>query len=144
MKDWKKKIVEKTSKPSCNKKLFDEVLEKSSDDSDDNTNTDLDSITFGDFVLVKYVTVKSTKFFVGCVEDFDHLNYEISFLKKKTGGTFVYPEVDDVDQIPHSDIELLLPKPKVTGNTKRSKGVLVFPKVSFENYNMGWENVLLE
>jgi len=25
--------------------------------SDDNTNTDLDGITFGDFVLVKYVTV---------------------------------------------------------------------------------------
>jgi len=68
-----------------------------------------------------------------CVEDFDHLNYEISFLKNKTGGTFVYPEVDNVDQITHSDIELLLPKPKVTDNTKRSKGVLVFPKVSFEN-----------
>ncbi|KAE9543639.1 hypothetical protein AGLY_002035, partial [Aphis glycines] len=131
----RKKGNEKTSKPSCNKKSFDEVLEKSSDDSDDNTNTDLDGISFSDFVLVKYITVKSTTFFVGCVKDFDDINYEISFFKKKTGGTFVYPELDDVDQIPHSDIELLLPK--VTGNTKRSKGVLVFPKISFENYNMG-------
>jgi len=97
----------------------------------------LGGITYGDFVLVKYDTVKSTTFFVGCVEDFDHQNYVVSFLKKKTGGTFVYPDEDDMDQIPHSDIELFLPKPKVSGNTKRSEGILIFPKVSFENYNMG-------
>jgi len=97
----------------------------------------LGGITYGDFVLVKYDTVKSTTFFFGCVDDFYHQNYEISFLKKKTGSTFVYPDEDDIDQIPHSDIELLLPKPKVSGNTKRSEGVLVFPNVSFENYNMG-------
>lgn len=59
--------------------------------------------------------------------------------KKKIGGTFVYPEEADMDQIPHSDIELLLPKSKVSDNTKRSEIVLVFPTVSFEKYNMGWE-----
>lgn len=80
----KKNVIKKLSKPTkpnCKKKLFDKVSEKPSDDSDDNSKTDLDGITYGDFVLVKYDTVKSTTFFVGCVEYFDHQNYVVSFLK---------------------------------------------------------------
>lgn len=95
-------------------------------------------ITFGDFVLVKYDREKkSDVFFVGCVENYDENSYEISFLKKKPGNNFIYPDTVDVDTVPSTNIEMLLPKPKVTGQTKRSLNFLTFPNICFEKYNMG-------
>lgn len=94
-------------------------------------------ITFGDFVLVKYNGPKSVKYFVGRVEDIDQNHYEISFLKRSIGNTFTYPEVLEVDKVTTIDVEMMLPKPKASGSTKRSCSVLIFPNVSFGKYNMG-------
>lgn len=58
---------------SIKRKLIDVFSEKSDEDLEDNT------ITYGDFVLVKYNNGKSSKFFVGCVDDYDHHSYEVSF-----------------------------------------------------------------
>lgn len=40
---------------------------------------------------------------------------------------FVYLEEANFDQMSHSNIKLLLQNLQVSGNTKMSKGVLVFP-----------------
>lgn len=59
------------------------------------------------------------------------------FLKRTLGDTFIYPDIQDTDNVAKADIEMVLPKPTATGNTERSCSVLTFPKISFGKYNMG-------
>lgn len=51
----------------------------------------------------------------------------------------MYPEVSDIDNVPKTDIEMMLPKPKAYRNTytKISCLILIFFNISFVRYNIG-------
>lgn len=94
-------------------------------------------IIIGDFVLVKYKGKKFFQYFVGCVESINGNDFEVSFLKRNIGNTFYYPSQQEVDTIPKTDIEKILPKPKPAGNSERCTFLLIFQGVDFTNYKMG-------
>lgn len=108
------------------------LLNDNSDDEDLNC-----PVYFGDFVLVKYEGKKFYKYFVGCVEDINNDDITVSFLKRKIGDTFYYPAEQEIDNIPQSFIEKILPKPKPVGGSERSAFLLKFESIDFTKYKMG-------
>lgn len=108
------------------------LLNDNSDDEDLNC-----PVYFGDFVLVKYEGKKFYKYFVGYVEDINNDDITVSFLKRKIGDTFYYPAEQEIDNIPQSFIEKILPKPKPVGGSERSAFLLKFESIDFTKYKIG-------
>ena len=91
----------------------------------------LDNITEGDFILDTYATKKSKKYFVGQVLDKDDSddNVEVKFLTRKPQKDthrFVFPDKEDIDNIPIEDIAMILPQPTTVGGTKRASKQYIF------------------
>lgn len=91
----------------------------------------LKSIAVGNYVLVKYATKKSVKYYVGRIEDinngFEGESFVIAYLKKTTGQRFIFPDIKHTDAVPEEDIVMTLPQPLSTGGTSRAAKLLSFP-----------------
>ena len=91
----------------------------------------MQNITKGDFVLVAYATKKTRRYFVGVVldKDVEDDTVEVKYLTrlpKKISIRFVYPEHDDIDNVPLADIIMILPAPSQAGGTQRASKQYIF------------------
>ncbi|CAK1588378.1 unnamed protein product [Parnassius mnemosyne] len=73
----------------------------------------------GDWVLVKFLSKKSVKHYVGQIininDDIPVIKYVRKTQTKQRGLLFVYPNVDDICELKHvADIVSVLPKPTIT------------------------------
>lgn len=110
----------------CNTLLF-----QHNSDNEENVNTTfgLNDIQFfeeslfklnkHDWVLVKFMTKKSVKYYVGQVIEMCHEIPMIKYLRKtqtkQKGQLFVYPNVDDICELKHvEDIVSVLPQPTIS------------------------------
>nr|CAD7398994.1 unnamed protein product [Timema poppensis] len=70
-----------------------------------------------------------------CAPSVSGSDVEINFLRKyvKNEGKFVFPPVPDLASVPLEDIEMILPKPSFSGNTKRLQSFYKF-EIDFRNF----------
>lgn len=88
------------------------------------------------FVLVRFATTKTIKYFVGQIKEvLPDEEYKVSFLRKYREKKFVFPNVDDVSVIQRADIVLHLPEPKNTGGTLRTARCFFFD-IDLDPYNI--------
>ncbi|XP_041348823.1 uncharacterized protein LOC121368245 isoform X1 [Gigantopelta aegis] len=83
-----------------------------------------DSISVGDYVLVKFATKRSVLHYVGLItKDEAGGEYEVKFLKSstKSGKQFRWSEPEDVSLVNSEDIVKKLPPPSTVGGTARAK-----------------------
>lgn len=67
-----------------------------------------------DFVIVRLISKKCSKYFVGLVLNIDkHLNFTVKFLKKIHENKFVFPEKDDISIIDLDEIVSILNLPNL-------------------------------
>ncbi|XP_074033075.1 uncharacterized protein [Leptinotarsa decemlineata] len=92
------------------------------------------NIKVGDFLLVKYCTKKTQKYYEGEVEEIVDGKYFMNFLRK-TGTGFTLPQVPDKDLIELEQVELKLPKPRTSETTARSSSIKRF-QVDYRAYNV--------
>lgn len=103
-------------------------------DSIINPESGMPNIKIGDFLLVKYCTKKTQKYYIGEVEEMVDGKYLINFFRKKGTG-FILPQVPYKDLIEFEQVELKLPKPKSSETTARSSSIKRF-QVDFRAYNV--------
>lgn len=96
----------------------------------------LDDIKVNGFVLVRFATKKTLKYYIGQVTEIHPQDdeYIVSFLRYQH-KKFVFPLVPDISTIMKSDIEMRLPEPTNTGGTARMNNSFVFP-IDLNNYNL--------
>lgn len=83
-----------------------------------------------DFVLVCFNTKKTTKYYVGLVQEVvDNDQFLVKYMRKKKEKIFVFPQVDDISLVSHEDIAAVLEKPDIT-----SRGIYTF-NYNFDAYN---------
>jgi len=69
-------------------------------------------VTFANWVLVQFAGKKSSKYIVGqIVEDTDLVDVKVKFLKKSR-QVFLWPNVEDISDIPRKDIVRKLAEPQ--------------------------------
>lgn len=144
-----KKKLEISGSKQQKKKPIEELLDSTSEsesetvelaDSDeadvfnDSSDTDADNVTPNSFVLVKFATKKSIKYFVGQVTAVDTDEFIVNFLRK-VGKKFVFPNVKDEATVLIDDIVRVLPQPINTGGTNRLQNSFKFP-IDFTCYNI--------
>ncbi|KAK4887300.1 hypothetical protein RN001_003571, partial [Aquatica leii] len=96
---------------------------------------DLSDISAQSFVLVKFPTKKTCKYYVGKVlKKISNQEYEINFLRKQ-GNAFVFPTVEDANIVLLKDIELRLPDPNLSGGTARTRTTYRFA-IDLSLYNV--------
>lgn len=105
-------------------------------DFDDEEFEDPNSIEVHDFVLVRFATKKTLKFFVGQIIEITECECLINFLKITENQTFVFPQIKDESYMPKDDIIFKLPTPNNKGGTVRAASIYKF-NVSFGGYNIG-------
>lgn len=68
-------------------------------------------ITVGSHVLVKFLTYKSQKHYIGeVIKIYDH-SYTVKFLRNKGNGRFAFPITEDISVVFKNDIEEILQNP---------------------------------
>jgi len=78
-----------------------------------------DDLKPNDFVLVKFPSKKSLKYYIGEVlRRSETGEFVIKFLRRNE-TSFIYPDQDDIGEYPFTDIELKLAHPILTGGTAR-------------------------
>lgn len=145
--------IEKKKSKSHIRKVFDEETSESEienycEESDDSLmevesedgkdfGLDLTNIQKGDFVLIKFATKKTLKFFVGQIEkELEESEFLVNFLKMTPRQDFVFPDQKDESHISANDIMRKLPAPVKKIGTARSSSFFRF-SVNFHGYNMG-------
>lgn len=103
----------------------------SEDEASDNQLTPIkikpENLKEGDFVLIKFEKKKSIKHYVGKILlKYDSSEYQVSYLRKKPSGSFVFPDVKDEASVNITDIILQLPMPTVTNGTNRTASLFYF------------------
>lgn len=94
--------------------------------NDSNKPKEITEINVNSFVLVKFTTKKTIKYYVGkVIRLLDDGEYEIRFLRRH-GKQFVFPDVEDVSSVLLEDIELHLPDPYLAGGTARASNTFTF------------------
>jgi hypothetical protein len=97
---------------------------------------DDETVSVGDFVLVRFSTKKKVLYFVGHVQELlDCDEYLVKFLRRRKNYGFCYPAVDDISSIPRKEIIAKLPKPQEIKGTARQASYIKF-SVSFSNYDV--------
>jgi hypothetical protein len=97
---------------------------------------DDETVSVGDFVLVRFSTKKKVLYFVGHVQELlDCDEYLVKFLRRRKNYCFCYPAVDDISSIPRKEIIAKLPKPHEIKGTARQASYIKF-SVSFSNYDV--------
>ncbi|KAK4886484.1 hypothetical protein RN001_002755 [Aquatica leii] len=98
---------------------------------------DLSDISAQSFVLVKFPTKKTCKYYVGKVlKKISNQEYKINFLRKQ-GNAFVFPIVEDASIVLVKDIELHLPDPNLSGGTARTSTTYRFA-IDMSLYNVNY------
>ncbi|KAK5648397.1 hypothetical protein RI129_003289 [Pyrocoelia pectoralis] len=111
-------------------------MEVETEDSED-CSWDLTNIQKGEFVLLKFATKKTLKFFVGQIEEEPSgSEFLVNFLKMTPRQEFVFPHQKDNSHISADDIVRKLPAPETKMGTARSSSFFKF-SVNFHGYNMG-------
>ena len=100
-------------------------------------NPPIAALKSGDFVLVKFILKRETRYYVGKIEsvDEDASTVDVNFLRQKLSYNklmFVFPEVEDAGEVLISDILSLLPEPTQVG-TKRSGTIFSFNCAKLDN-----------
>lgn len=116
--------------------------EKICNDSTDDSITEEnevpnESLSEGNFVLVKFPTKKSIRFYVAKIEKIENLDYYVTYLTKGLGWTFTYPEKKDDDVKEREDIVMKLPKPEISGGTERASKKFKF-NVDLTDFSVYW------
>lgn len=70
-----------------------------------------DKLEVEDYVLVKFLSGKNSKYYVGKIIECVDNELTIKYLRKNQKGSFSWPPVDDISVITRLDIEKKLPKP---------------------------------
>lgn len=89
-------------------------------------NNENETISVGDYVLVKYASKRHIQHHVGCVTGRRGCDVVVSFLKRGFKRSFVFPEQKDYDTIDIEAIVSKLPKPHRAGGSKRANEQLIF------------------
>lgn len=93
---------------------------------DSDETKEITEINVNSFVLVKFPTKKTVKYYVGkVIRLLANGEYEIRFLRRH-GKQFVFPDVEDISSILLEDIELHLPDPYLAGGTARASNTFIF------------------
>ena len=94
-----------------------------------------------DYILVRFTTKSTEKFYIGQVMEVDKKEKEIhtTFMTRmkfrKKGNTFRFPDVEDTATHGIEDVVFLLPQPKC-GTTLRSAGQFKFDCECLQHYNV--------
>ncbi|KAF5270705.1 hypothetical protein FQA39_LY01443 [Lamprigera yunnana] len=97
------------------------------DSPNDRVTCDLDRIKVDSFVLVRFPTKKTIRYYVGCLTDVLKENeFNITFLRRH-GQNFTYSDVPDTGHVLLEDIVLHLSQPVEVRGTARSANVFKFP-----------------
>ncbi|CAG9773326.1 unnamed protein product [Ceutorhynchus assimilis] len=124
-----KKALSEEKKQKAKKvkrQVFNDDISSNSDVSEEicNDSSDLESFTSEyqdlsiqeqDYVIVRYMTKKTVKHYVGQVIKISGDEYNISFMKRIVAGKFVFPDKPDEDTLVAEDILLKLPPPTISG-----------------------------
>lgn len=96
----------------------------------------LDDIKINSFILIKFCTKKSEKYYVAQVTNIHSQEEEftVSYLRNKK-NKFVFPLVPDISTVSKDDIELVLPDPSNTGGTIRMANSFSF-HIDLSGYNI--------
>lgn len=89
---------------------------KYSDVYSDSDEENLDPlIKLNNYLLVKFSSKKTTKYYVGVVTSLNGGNILVKFLRRQEGdpGYYVFPRADDTSEIGKEDIEIMLPTPRI-------------------------------
>ncbi|XP_067929421.1 uncharacterized protein [Watersipora subatra] len=97
--------------------LLATALESDSDDYAEE-NCDVNAISIGSFVVVKYSSSKFVAYHVGQIQNIEDDSVKINFLRR-CGDSFVWPDVKDEDVVLQDSIETILPNPTSVGGTAR-------------------------
>lgn len=91
-----------------------------------------------DYVLVKCHSTKNNVeiYFVATIKRKDENMFFVSFMKKKFGYKFFFPEKEDQSFVPITDVVKKLPKPCPTAGTSRTAALLNF-NFDFSKFKMG-------
>lgn len=144
-----KRKLENSGSKQQKKKPIEELLDSTSEsegemveltDSDevdifsDSSDSDAHNVTLNSFVLVKFATKKSIKYFAGQVTAVNTDEFIVNFLRK-VGQKFVFPNVKDEATVLRDDVVRVLPQPTNTGGTNRLQNLFKFP-IDFTTYNI--------
>ena len=90
--------------------------ENESPDQDENESPDEDEKPGREsYVLVRYLTKSSIKYYVGIVADINNNKYDVKFMRRTHDGSFTYPKNNDIDvDLSISNIARVLPEPIMT------------------------------
>lgn len=137
----KKRIAKDVSSSEADESSFsvhdESDVNFSSEQSDEEYDNNLNNLQINDFVLVKFTTKKTEKYFVGTIQEIiDSDEFKIKFLRRKgTTWKFYFPQDEDVSDVIRDDIIVKLPPPSSRG-TERMKSLLTFKK-NLQFYNVG-------
>lgn len=97
---------------------------------------EMPELNSGDYVLVKFATKMTLKYFVGHILKKEGLEYSIKFLRKRpTCWKFYFPDIDDISTVDHEDLILKLPEPVVNGSSRRTVAIMSF-NVDLSRFNV--------
>lgn len=98
-----------------------------------------ENIKDGSFILVRFPKKKSIVYYVGkVIGHYSQTEFKVSYLRKKPGcsWTFVFPNVEDINTVYITDVEMILPEPKPpTVCTSRTSKLFTF-SVNFSNFTV--------
>ncbi|KAL3277064.1 hypothetical protein HHI36_012425 [Cryptolaemus montrouzieri] len=131
------KIQKKKKKLSESSSSADDNIEQLTDSDDINIfpesevendflKNDLSTITTDSFVLVKFPTKKTIKYYIGrIIHKISSEEFNITFLRRQ-GSNFVFPNVPDISAVTAHDIILHLMQPEKIGGTSRTANLSSF------------------
>lgn len=135
-KNIKKKILASSS--SSDEDVDEKELCESSGNSaleDNISDEDDEMVHVNDYVLVKYSTKKSSRYYAGRVLEKSGCDVSVSFLKRGHKKSFIFPEKEDVDTIDISAVVMKLPKPQQSGGSERAAKQFIF-SYDLSSYNI--------
>lgn len=119
------------------------IIDEDETDCDNFEDTSIDvipdNIKDSSFILVRFPKKKSVVYYVGKVmSHYSRTEYKVSYLRKKpeSSWTFVFPNIEDIHTVYITDIEMILPDPKLPSIcTSRTSKLFTF-SVSLSNFNV--------
>lgn len=109
--------------------LLDEA-DSDFDNMDMNIDQIPENIKDNSFILVQFAKKKSLVYYVGkIISHYSRTEFQVSYLRKKPGSswTFVFPNVEDMHTVDITDIEMILPDPKLPSvQTPRTAKLFTF------------------
>lgn len=90
---------------------------------------DISDLSVGDYVIVQFAMKTQVVHYVGEVVGYSGEEFEVKFMRcnKKSSNKFLFPDDDDICDVPPKDIIKRLPKPALSGGTARARKMYVFP-----------------